>query len=153
VYTGDSHGFLENCGCKVNQAGGVARRTTILNRIRRSDPGVVLVDAGNAFAEPVGEQNPTYLSNREQLLYLQTMDMIHYDAAAVGRTELLYGLEHFKNMTRSITTPFLAANVGRGGARIAASSRIIHRDGIDIAIIGVLDPPRGRAQGSASRRT
>jgi len=68
AYTGDSHGFLEHCGCKVNQAGGVARRATILHRLRRSDPDMVLVDAGNAFAEPAGEQNPTYLSRREQQL-------------------------------------------------------------------------------------
>jgi hypothetical protein len=147
VYTGDTHGFLENCGCKVNQAGGVARRATFLNRIRRREPGIVLVDAGNAFADPVAEANPTDLSGREQVLYLRTMDMVRYDAAAVGRTELVYGLDHFRDMTRRSTTPFLAANVEQGGNPIAPSTRIIHRDGLDIAVIGLLDPPRGRAAG------
>jgi hypothetical protein len=147
VYTGDSHGFLENCGCKVNQAGGVSRRATILSRLRRGDPGVVLLDAGNAFAEPIGDQDPTYLSTREQELYLRTMDMVHYDAAAIGRTELLHGLQHFKNMTRGVMTPFLAANVESGDAPIAAPTRIIRRDGLDIAIVGILDPPRGRTAG------
>ena len=149
IYTGDSHGFLENCGCKVNQAGGVARRATFLRRIRRSDPGALLVDAGNAFAEPVGDESPTYLSRREQELYLRTMDMNRYDAAAVGRTELLYGLQHFRDMTRRTTTPFLAANVARGGAPVTTPIRCVRRDGLDIAIIGVLDPPRGRAAGAS----
>jgi len=108
---------------------------------------MVLVDAGNAFAEPAGEQNPTYLSRREQQLYLQTMDMGRYDVAAIGRTELLHGLEYFRNMTRSVKTPFLVANVARAGVPIAPRTRILHRGDLAIAIIGLLDPPRGRAAG------
>jgi len=108
---------------------------------------MVLVDAGNAFAEPAGEQNPTYLSRREQQLYLRTMDMGRYDVAAIGRTELLHGLEYFRNMTRSVKTPFLVANVARAGVPIAPRTRILHRGDLAIAIIGLLDPPRGRAAG------
>ena len=52
AFTGDTHGYLENCRCKANQAGGVARRATVLSRLRATRAPVVLIDAGGVFPEP-----------------------------------------------------------------------------------------------------
>jgi len=72
LFTGDTT-LLEHCGCKVNQSGGVARRSTILARLRRSYPGAPLLDLGNAFTRPEKQTHLDYLSREEQRLYLETM--------------------------------------------------------------------------------
>jgi len=147
AYTGDSQGFLENCGCKVNQSGGVARRATVVRRIRGEDPSLVLVDAGNALLQWNVGQEISYLASREQGLYLRTMDLMRYDAAAIGANELVLGRERIREMGLGIRTPFLVANVADAEGPIAPSARVIRRAGLRIGIIGVFDRPRGRFAG------
>lgn len=144
AYTGQSFGFLENCGCKANQSGGVARRATVLKRIRSRDPETILLDAGNAFARTQAGQGVTFLGRKEQQLYLHTMDMMRYDAAAVGTSELLLGPDYFHELSRGTGTIFLASNVAAQTQPVAPPARLVRRAGLRIGIIGVLGPRRGR---------
>jgi cytochrome c554/c'-like protein len=144
AYTGDSKGFLENCGCKVNQSGGVARRATALRRIRSEDPSTVLVDAGNSLLLWRPGEEIGYLSEREQGLYLRTMDLMRYDAAALGVNELVLGRKRFGEMALGTKTPFLTANVADAEGPLAPPARVIHRAGFRIGVIGIFDRPRGR---------
>ncbi|HEX7077863.1 MAG TPA: multiheme c-type cytochrome [Candidatus Eisenbacteria bacterium] len=144
AYTGDSYGFLENCGCKTNQAGGVARRATALRRIRAGDPGTILLDAGNSLLKPKSAGDVTVLAAQEQSQYVRMMDLMEYDAAAIGETELALGADLFRDAIRGVRTPYLVSNVARDGAPVAPSARIVERAGLRIAVIGVFDPPGGR---------
>jgi hypothetical protein len=144
AYTGDSDGLLENCGCKVNQSGGVARRATVIRRIRRQDPSLLLLDAGNSFPSPQAGRAPTFLELREQELYLSTMDLMRYDAAAVGSQELAFGTNAFRSMVRRLRTPFLSCNATEDGVPLAAHTLEVTRGGLRIGIVGVIDPHRGR---------
>ncbi|HET9328436.1 MAG TPA: multiheme c-type cytochrome [Candidatus Eisenbacteria bacterium] len=142
AYTGESFGFLEHCGCEVNQSGGLARRATVLNRLRgRGDP-LLLLDAGSAFIKSKHGQPADALSLHEQGFYLRSMDLMKYDAAAIGTTELASGLEHFRSMSRGLHTPYLSSNVQADGGAIAPARRIVSRGGRRIGIIGVFEPPR-----------
>jgi hypothetical protein len=142
VYTGDGYGFLENCGCKVNQSGGVARRSWKISELRHSDPELLLLDAGNTFPRPKTSTLPDPFSRREQVLYLRTMDAMGYSAASIGPTELALGSNYFREMTRHVHTPFLVSNVLTSNGRLAAGSMIVPRHRLRIGIIGVLEPPR-----------
>ena len=62
VFTGDTQGYLENCGCKVNQSGGVARRSTALAVLRKDDPESLLLDAGSAFVRPEKQRELDFLT-------------------------------------------------------------------------------------------
>lgn len=46
LYTGNTQGNLEPCGCYVGQSGGVARRATVVERFRKKGIPLLLVDAG-----------------------------------------------------------------------------------------------------------
>src|SRR5882672_5467678 len=48
LFTGDTQGYLENCGCKVNQSGGVARRSTALPASSRRASGSFFLSAARA---------------------------------------------------------------------------------------------------------
>ena len=144
AYTGDTEGYLENCGCKTNQSGGVARRATALERIRKRDPQTLVLDAGSSFLRPKSQAPLDFLTLQEQGLYLRAVDRMRYQAAAIGTTELTFGLDHFRNHTRGITTPYLAANIRSQGQLIAPASVRADRPGLRVGIIGVFEPPRGR---------
>ena len=145
AYTGETFGYLENCGCKVNQSGGVARRATVVRQMRERDPELLLLDAGSAFIRPEKQDKPDFFSRREQSVYLRLMDLMRYAAAAVGTTELSFGLDHFREMTQGLRTPYLSANIVEGGKPIAPAWILLHADGLRVAVIGLFEPLRGKS--------
>jgi cytochrome c554/c'-like protein len=145
AFTGKAHGYLENCGCKVNQSGGVARRSTVLRGLRKTDPNLILVDAGDAFLMPEKQAELDVLSRGEEDLYLRTMDFMRYQAAAIGTAELAFGADSFRNAIRGRSTPFLAANIREDGKPLAPASIVLRAGSLRVAVIGVFEPPRARA--------
>jgi len=145
LLTGDAQGYLANCGCRANHSGGVARRATALERLLRQDPGSLVLDAGSAFVRPEKQLELDFLTRQEQALYLSTLDMMHYRAAAIGTTELTFGLDYFKDQTRPLRVPFLASNISLSGKPIAPASIVLRSNGLRLGIIGVFEPPYGKS--------
>jgi hypothetical protein len=143
VYTGNTDAYLENCGCKVNESGGIARRATVLDSIRMVDPEAVVLDAGNAFDRPDQYQSTDVLAKEEQRFYLEMMDRMRFSAAAIGMGEVARGPRYFREETRGLTTPFLATNVSAGTQPLGPPSVYLRSHGHRIAVIGVFEPPRG----------
>jgi hypothetical protein len=143
IFTGDTNGFLEHCGCKVNQSGGVARRATLLERLRHEHPGAPVVDLGNAFTRPENQTELDYLSRQEQRLYLETMAAMRYDASAIGMNELLFGSGWFRDATKGLGLPYVSSNVADGGIPLAPASRILHSRGLRVAVVSAFQPPHG----------
>jgi len=143
VFTGNTYGYLENCGCKSNQSGGVARRSTVLREIRKHVPEALLIDAGNAFPHSDAGERPSFLTDEEQRLYLATMSQAGYRASAIGRTELLFGARHFRALSAGATFPFLAANVFEGGQALAPATTIVRAGSHRVGMIGIYEPPSG----------
>jgi hypothetical protein len=143
AYTGNTYGYLENCGCKANQSGGVARRATVLDRIRARDPEALVLDAGNTFPRPERSDGPSFLADKELRFYLQALDLMKYHVAAVGLTELAWSPEYFRDQARGLKMPFLAANVLMDGKEMGPPYRVLRSHGMTVMVIGLLEPPRG----------
>jgi len=143
AYTGNTDGYLENCGCKSNQSGGVARRATVLDSLRRLDPETVVLDAGSAFNRPGQYESPNALQEQEQRFYLRMMDRMGYAAAAIGLGELAHGARYFQDETRGLAMKFLTANVSAKDSRLGWPSVVLNSHGRRIGLIGVFEPSRG----------
>jgi len=143
AYTGNTDGYLENCGCKANESGGIARRATVLDSLRRADPDLLVLDAGSAFNRPEPFESPNALAKREQRFYLEMMDRMGYSAATVGQGEIARGPRYFLEQTRGVRTPFLGANLSVGGNRLGASTATLRARGIRVLTVGVFEGPRG----------
>ena len=76
LYTTDTLGVLEPCGC--NPIGGLARRATLIRQLRKQYPHVLLLDSGNWAGE--GERGR---------LVLEAMQEMGYDGIGLGLTDLL----------------------------------------------------------------
>src|SRR3954462_7142320 len=90
LHTNDTHSqidpILEN---DQNYAGkgGVARRATLVKRIRKENPNTVLIDAGD-----VCQGTPYFNFYRGEVEY-KAMSMIGYDAGTIGNHEFDNGVE------------------------------------------------------------
>lgn len=143
--TTDVHGRLRGWDYFVNApdpARGLARAATVVDSLRRAAPGrVVLVDAGDLLQGNAMTFVAARIDSLAPSPVVAAMNLMRYDAAAVGNHEFNYGLPTFDRARAQARFPFLAANTRRldGGPAFPAST-IVERGGVRVGIIGVTNP-------------
>ncbi len=113
LFTGDVIGYLEDCGCKMNPAGGLARRAWVLKQLQANYPStpVVLLDSGN-FSD-----NPTETGDERTEALLQAMKRLGYRAVNVGERDLEMGYEDFKKRIEGLPIAFISSNMVTQGTK------------------------------------
>jgi len=132
LHTNDNHGnFWQN---KYGER-GMAARATLINNIRtevEANGGSVLLLSGGDINTGVPESDlqdaePDFIG----------MNMIGYDAMAVGNHEFDNPLDVLAKQADWAEFPFLAANIYKDGKRMFDAYKIFNKDGIKIAVIGL----------------
>jgi hypothetical protein len=128
--TGDSRGYLEPCGCRRDQAGGLPGRATLM--AAKSPADRLALDVGNltAGSRPYDLLKLSYL--------LDGMDRIGYDAVNLGKGEAELDLNTLDGILAR-HTPFVSANVlsKRDGKPVTQPFRILTRGKLNIGVTGV----------------
>ena len=121
---------------------GLSRAATIVDSVRAANPArVILVDAGDLL-----QGNPlTYVSARVSTDSLNpvvaAMNVMEYDAAAIGHHEFNYGLPYLARAIAQARFPFLAANAyAPDGRRAYPAWRLVTRAGVRVGIVGATTP-------------
>lgn len=128
--TGDTRGYLEPCGCRRDQAGGLPGRATLI-RAKPRDERLTL-DVGNL----------TFGGRPYDLLKLgflkDGMDSIGYDAVNLGKTEAELDLNTLKTVLAG-KLPFVSANVcsKSDGKPVTEPFRILTRGKATFGVTGV----------------
>lgn len=130
VHTNDIHGRLEEGSGVI----GVAKAATIIEEIRQAGGKVLVVDAGDAF------QGLPISNNSEGAAMAKVLNMIGYDAMAVGNHEFDFGYDQAMNYKSLLNFPILSSNVYKNGQRSYDAYTIVEKDGEKFAIIGVTTP-------------
>src|SRR5438093_3166154 len=90
LHTNDTHSqidpILENDKTYAGK-GGVARRATLVKRVRKENPNTLLIDAGDVL-----QGTPYFNFYRGEVEY-KAMSMIGYDAGTIGNHEFDNGVE------------------------------------------------------------
>ncbi len=105
LYSNSTNGYFESCDCPENPFGGLVRRATTINKIRRNTD-VLLVDSGDHLSP-----YPNKLRGKYIFKMLALMD---YDALGVGDQEFINGPGWFNNLIEKKTCgdlPFLCTNI------------------------------------------
>ena len=132
LHTNDNHGhFWQN---KYGEL-GMAARATLIKNIRtevENAGGSVLTLSGGDINTGVPESDlqdaePDFIG----------MNMIGYDAMAVGNHEFDNPLDVLAKQADWANFPFLAANIYKDGKRMFAPYKIFTKNGIKIAVIGL----------------
>jgi 2',3'-cyclic-nucleotide 2'-phosphodiesterase (5'-nucleotidase family) len=113
MYTGDAIGYLEDCGCKKNPAGGVTRRAWVVKRLQYLFPDVpiLLLDSGN-FSD-----NPTPQGDARTRTLLAAMEKLGYAVVNVGERDVRDGYDEFVARTQGLALRFVSANLVRSDTR------------------------------------
>jgi len=133
LYTGATSGKMQPCTCGPDaDLGGLSRRDTALAELRKSYPDALLVDAGGSFAEP------SYQGKLEAQAYLDMLQILGYDALALGPGDLVYGRGLFTDHAGSFA---LASNLQfKKQTPWADLPRDITRGSIKIRLLALASP-------------
>ncbi len=140
-YTTDLHGYLlpSYIYTGEEQVGGLLRCATLIRDGRREMPNSLLLDAGDLIQGGM----ESYPSRGEVML--EAIDLLGYDAWAIGNHEFDWGYENLARILKGRKTPALAGNIGVRPGQVNPLDTVepfILRevDGVRFAIIGLTTP-------------
>lgn len=137
LHTNDTHARIEPFPLNAARhagMGGVARRATLINTIRRENPNVLLLDAGDVF------QGTPYFNYYKGALDFQVMSKMKYDAVAIGNHEFDNKVQGFLDVADEADFPFVCSNYDFGSTGMAdyvKENLVKEVDGIKVGIFGL----------------
>ena len=124
VFTGETKGYLELCGCSENLLGGLARRSTALEELRAQEGPVFLVSNGDIIAS-YGEQDEIKLG-----FILGAMERMGYGLINLGERDLAWEPEVFLRHLEKTGIPVLRSVSG-------ADFHVKEINGIRVLFVGL----------------
>ena len=107
LYTNDTHARLDPFPVNAVEFagfGGIARRASLVNKIRSQVKNVLLLDAGDVF------QGTPWFDVYGGKVDLELMTKMNYDAMAIGNHEFDRGPDGFADAAQKAGFPILASN-------------------------------------------
>jgi len=134
LHTNDVHSHIDPFGADDGRnanKGGVARRATLVENIRKENPNTLLLDAGDIF-----QGTPYYGGELE----FKLMSMLKYDFATIGNHDFDNGIEGLYAQLPHADFEFVSANYDFSNTIMdthVKPYKIIVKDGIKIGIFGL----------------
>ena len=134
LYTGDTVGELEYCGCSTEPIGGIARRARYISEVRKKESRVLVLDAGNIFG------NADLMGRLKGEVLLQAMGEMAYDALNLSNKEFLYGASTILDGAAANSIPAVSANVvvEETSEHVSVASHTVVMDLLRIGIVGIV---------------
>ena len=143
LHTNDTHSQIDPVPPNDRlypRKGGVARRATLVKRIRRQNPNTLLIDAGDVF-----QGTPYFNFYRGEVEY-KAMSAIGYDVGTLGNHEFDNGVEALAAALKFANFDLVSANYDvRGTALESKVKRYVVRNvaGVRIGLFGMGISPVG----------
>jgi len=137
LHTNDVHSHIDPFAIddpKYPNMGGAARRATLIEQIRREEPNVLLLDAGDIF------QGTPYFNYYGGELEFRLMSMMKYDLATMGNHDFDNGIDGFHAMLPHAQFDFVSANYDFKNTvlnGIVKPYKIFIKDGVKIGVFGL----------------
>jgi len=133
LYSNSLNNYLEDCHCPSNPFGGLVRRATLIKKIRKSNPNVLLFDTGDLFSVDEEKMKSSYT--------IKSYEYLKYDAICIGDQDLVNGVEFFRKEFLA-KLPVVTANFSICKKKVChlvgAPFKIIKLDDINVGVIGVI---------------
>ena len=137
LQTNDTHSRIDPFpmdGGRNQGLGGIARRATLINQIRKQNPNTLLLDGGDVL------QGTPYFNIYKGKIEYQTMSLCKYDASTLGNHEFDNGIESLAEALDQAKFPIVNCNfdLGETELRPHIQTFIIRQMGpIKVGITGV----------------
>src|SRR5438105_2198160 len=142
LHTNDQHSQIDPLPANDRNAGkgGVARRATLVKRVRAENPNTLLIDAGDAF------QGTPYFNFYKGEVEYKSMSAIGYDVVTLGNHDFDNGVEGLAAAMKFAKFEFVSANYDVRGTPIESRVKpYVVREiaGVRIGIFGLGINPVG----------
>lgn len=137
LHTNDVHSHIDPFPAddpRNANMGGVSRRASLIDAIRKENTNVLLLDAGDVF------QGTPYFNYYGGELELKLMSMMQYDLATLGNHDFDNGLEGFSAQMHHATFDFISANYDFKNTILDTRIKpykIFIKEGIKIGVFGL----------------
>ena len=137
LHTNDVHSYIDPfppTHPKNPNMGGVARRAALIETIRKENPNVLLLDAGDIF------QGTPYFNYYGGELEFKLMSMMKYDIATIGNHDFDNGIEGLYNQLPNAKFEFVNANYDFTNTIMyghVKPYKIVCKDGIKVGVFGI----------------
>jgi 5'-nucleotidase len=137
IHTNDTHSQIDPFPADDRLfpgKGGVARRATLVKRVRQENPNTLLIDAGDAF------QGTPYFNFYKGEVEYKSMSQIGYDAATIGNHEFDNGVAALAAAMKFATFDIVSSNYDVHGTELESRvKRYIVREvaGVRIGLFGL----------------
>ncbi|RIJ36981.1 bifunctional metallophosphatase/5'-nucleotidase [Pontibacter oryzae] len=137
LHTNDQHSRIDpfpNDGRRYGGMGGMARRATLIEQIRKEEPNVLLLDAGDIW------QGTPYFNFFKGELEYKLMSEMKYDAATLGNHDFDNGLQGLAQQLPNAGFPFISANYDFSKTILKnrfEPYKIFEKQGVRIGVFGL----------------
>ena len=137
LHTNDVHSRIESFpmdGSRNQGLGGTARRSTLIQRIRREEDNVLLFDAGDMF------QGTPYFNMFDGQVELEIMNKLGYDAGTFGNHEFDNGIAGILKHFDKAKFPFITSNYDFSQTALAGKTKeyvVFKKQGVRIGVFGL----------------
>ena len=143
--TSDMHGNIWGFSYEDNAEtanNGMARLYTYIQQVRAENPNTILIDAGDDIQGTIMTDDLYNKTPEEPHPVIAAMNYMGYDAMTLGNHEFNWGIPTMQTILGQAEFPVLAANVTdeKGELVTGAGWTIVEKDGVKVAIIGVVTP-------------
>ena len=142
LHTNDTHSQVEPLeeGKRDAFCAGYARRMGMVEQIRKTNPNLILLDAGD-----YGQGTP-YFNFYHGRIEIDAMNRMHYDAITLGNHEFDYGVDTLATILKMAKFPIVCANYDVTGSALDSLVKpytIITRGELRIGVFGLGIDPSG----------
>lgn len=137
LHTNDVHSHIEPFAVshpRYSNLGGIARRATLIEQVRKENNNTLLFDAGDIF------QGTPYFNFFGGEVEFKLMSMLKYDAATIGNHDFDNGIDGLNVQLPHATFDFINSNYDLSNTILDGKTkkyRIYNKDGIKIGIFGL----------------
>ena len=137
LHTNDVHSHIEAFSTDHNRypgMGGIARRATLIESVRKENPNTLLFDAGDIF------QGTPYFNYFGGEIEFKMMSKLGYDASTIGNHDFDNGLNGLESQLPNAEFDFIVSNYDFSKTIMDGRSmayKIYDRAGIKIGVFGL----------------
>ncbi len=147
LQTSDTHSRIEpidaESGDKYAGMGGVVRRATLVEKLRKEIPDLLLFDCGDF------SQGTPYYNFYQGEVEVKMMNFLRYDAVMIGNHEFDFGMDNLARLFEMAWFPIVCSNYDFTNTKLAKLVKpyiTLNRHGLKIGVFGLGVKPDGLIQ-------
>lgn len=138
--TSDIHGRIyphDYATDSVDDDAGLAKIATLIKQERAKNENNILVDCGDL----IQDNSIELFMDKKPNPMIEALNILEYDAFVLGNHEFNYEKSFLENNIKSFNKAVLSANIYKDdGSRFVKPYEIIEKDGVKVAIVGLIAP-------------